>query len=651
MAGQTVIISVLADTKKFADGMSATGKQAGGLSTAMKGIGVAAVAGLAIAGAAMVGFIATSIKAAGESEKIAAQTNAAIASTGMAAGRTAEQVSDLALRLSRVSGIDDEAIQSASNLLLTFTQIKGVNFDAATKAALDMSVALGTDLGSAATLVGKALNDPIKGMSALSRVGVALTDDQKALIESLVAVGDTAGAQAVILGELNTQFGGSAEAFGNTYLGSIERVKNAFGNIQELVGGAFLPVLTQVFGKVAGVLESVADSPAFAAFLTNFTSWVTGLLSGQSAIGSLIPQLAGLLSFFSPIGLIIKVLSPLLPVLADAFMQIGTTLASALLPILPVLSGLLQQVVGVLSGAFAAILPVLIPIIIQLATVFADIAAAVLPAVMAIITALLPIITQLAEFLTQVFVAIAPLLGSLGELIASLLTGLMPIITALLPPIMAIVSAILSALIPVLEFVIGVIVAVVKGIVDFITWLVNLATSSDNLGDFLLKLAQGVIDFFAGIQGAIGNLFAGAINWLFDIGRNIVQGLINGVTAVVQGLFNLIGGIGQNIADTFANVLGIHSPSRLFRGFGKNVIKGLEIGLAGNNRLDNIMGSLSEQVAGGFSATLDAPTGYRASSAGGNTYKINVSAIAPNAEVGRAVVAAIDDFERVSGRR
>src|SRR5690606_33309075 len=215
---------------------------------------------------------------AAEAEKVAAQTEAVLNSTAGAAGRSAQQISRLAGQLSALSGLDDEVVQSGANILLTFTKINGTNFDRATAAALDMSVALGQDLKSASILVGKALNDPIKGMAALSRAGVQLTDEQKALIEQLVATGDVAGAQAVLLRELETQFGGSAAALGRTFEGALGRVKTIFGNIQESIGGALLPMLTVVLNRVADFLALIQESAAFNAFVDNMTRFANGLL-------------------------------------------------------------------------------------------------------------------------------------------------------------------------------------------------------------------------------------------------------------------------------------------------------------------------------------------------------------------------------------
>jgi hypothetical protein len=123
--------------------------------------------------------------------KVTALTEAAIKSTGGAARVTADHIGDYAMKLSNLTGIDDEVIQGGQNLLLTFTNIKnGVGkgndiFDQATLAATNLSVVLGSDLSSTSIMLGKALNDPVKGVTALGKAGVQLTQQQKDFTENI----------------------------------------------------------------------------------------------------------------------------------------------------------------------------------------------------------------------------------------------------------------------------------------------------------------------------------------------------------------------------------------------------------------------------------------------------------------------------------
>lgn len=173
-----------------------------------------------------------------ETERVQAQLAAALESTSGAAQQSIEQLNATAAALQGVTAFGDEAINSMQALLLTFTSIRGVNFDRATRSILDVATAMGTDLNSAALQVGKALNDPIAGLSALSRTGIQFTDAQKETIRALVEMGDVAGAQTEILKELERQFGGSATAARETLGGALKSLGNAWGDLFELSGEA-----------------------------------------------------------------------------------------------------------------------------------------------------------------------------------------------------------------------------------------------------------------------------------------------------------------------------------------------------------------------------------------------------------------------------
>lgn len=194
-------------------------------------------------------------------QKVTAQTGAALKSTGNAANTSVAQIRDLSGALMAKSGVDDEVIQSGANMLLTFTKVRNevgagnAIFDQATAAALDVSVALGTDMKGASMLVGKALNDPIKGLTAMSRSGIQFTQAQKDQITAMVKSGNTMGAQKIILKELETQFGGSAKAAGQTLPGQLAIAQQSFLNTAGSLVGTLLPaflVFVGVIGTVVG---------------------------------------------------------------------------------------------------------------------------------------------------------------------------------------------------------------------------------------------------------------------------------------------------------------------------------------------------------------------------------------------------------------
>lgn len=214
------------------------------------------------------GFLKGAIDEATEAAKVGAQTAAVLKSTRGEAGLTRKQIENLAGSLSALAGVDDEVIQQGENVLLTFTSIrneagKGNDvFNQATAIALDMSKALGTDLQGSIIQVGKALNDPIKGITALQRVGVSFTAQQREQIATLVKSGKTLEAQKVILAELRKEFGGTAAAVATP----AEKMQVAWGNLKEQIGAALLPTMNRFITWL-----SSRALPAVSAFIDALT--------------------------------------------------------------------------------------------------------------------------------------------------------------------------------------------------------------------------------------------------------------------------------------------------------------------------------------------------------------------------------------------
>lgn len=261
------ILDIIFRTKKEGTGDKET-------ATGLKGIadGFKSVTGISLSAAgaigAVTGAIKFSIQAAMESEKVQAQTEATIRATGGAAGYTADEIGRLALAESRLTSIDDEVVQGGMNMLLTFKNIGKETFPVATRALEDMAVAMnggsteGVNLKDTAIQLGKALNDPLTGMSALQRVGVTFSETQKQQIKDFMAVNDVAGAQKVILDELQTEFGGVAQAAGETTAGAVLKLKNEIGNLGEAAGSVAIGPLTKFFNTLTNgliVVEKLAN--------------------------------------------------------------------------------------------------------------------------------------------------------------------------------------------------------------------------------------------------------------------------------------------------------------------------------------------------------------------------------------------------------
>lgn len=240
------------DVKESAFGI----KDAWGVLTGAGAVTVAALGAVAGATSYLIGE-------ASAAQEAQAQLNAVLASTGGVAGVTAEMANELAGSWQDVSRYGDETVLSAESLMLTFTQIGKEIFPDAITAALDMSTALKQDLQGSVTMVSKALNVQAgdvtmasTAMNAMRRVGVAFTSEQVELAKQLVATGDVMGYQKLILGELQTEFGGSAVAAGQTLAGAQEILANKLSDVAETWGGALLPIAQEF---VEGVTPSLID--------------------------------------------------------------------------------------------------------------------------------------------------------------------------------------------------------------------------------------------------------------------------------------------------------------------------------------------------------------------------------------------------------
>ncbi|ACL71484.1 hypothetical protein Tgr7_0386 [Thioalkalivibrio sulfidiphilus HL-EbGr7] len=235
-----------------------------------------------VLGALGVGFsIRAVFQATIEQERVLAQLDARIRSTGGAAGYTRDELAKMAAELQQVTTYGDEAVMAMQGVLLTFTQVRGAEFRDATGLILDMATALGQDLQSAAMQVGRSLNDPIQGITALNRAGVQFTQDQRELVRQLVETGDVAGAQRVILKELETQFGGSAKAARNTFGGALQALRNAVGDLFEAEGGGLVSAKENI-----EALTTMLSDPDVVAGVDSLTTGFIQLFSWIAKAGA-----------------------------------------------------------------------------------------------------------------------------------------------------------------------------------------------------------------------------------------------------------------------------------------------------------------------------------------------------------------------------
>jgi len=584
MAEQTLVIRFIGDDQvtKVADqagdavdGVITKAKSVGGGFSAMQSIAVGAfqaIGGAAVnlAGAAfgkVTDFISGSIAEAAEFQSVFAQTEAVVKSTGQAAGITADQMAGIAESMSASSGMSlfaDDAILGAQNVLATFTQIKGENFGNATQSIIDMSQALGTDLQSSAMQVGKALNDPIAGVSALGRAGVQFTDEQKGMIESMVEAGNIAGAQSVILGELETQFSGSALAAVDTFAGQQIILAEQFANVQQTLGEALLPVLMR-FGAFAQetlvpVVEDIiavfvewidsVDWPGVMSAIGGVTDALYDFIYGtdwQSGLDGINAGFSSFMSFIAPITTAIKSLyATAAPIFAALYNMIVTQLAS--------------------------------------------------PGTQAQLSGLTKIFTLLADILVGV-VALA--INGMTEQFKAFYD----LFTIVWPYIKTAISVWMTIMQPLQDLVIGVLSAI------------SLVLKGDFLGAWeAVKLA--VMTFVATIDTAIRGMvtavlfqFSTLVNSLgaqaLSIGNGIANGIAKGISNGVAAITNAARDAAAMALDAAKKLLGIASPSKVFADqVGYQMSAGMAAGIMrGIPDVTSAIGAVSGSAVGAVNQT------------------------------------------------
>lgn len=643
------------------------GKAAGaglaGLQNVAMLAGGAAVAGIGALGAALV----SSTQAAMDAEMGQAELNAVLASTNGAAGMTAEAINALASKFQALTPFEDDVVLAGENMLLTFTNIGKDVFPMATEAMLNMGQKFGS-VDAAAVQLGKALNDPIAGVSALRKVGVTLTEAQEESIKAFMAQGDIASAQKIILGELETEFGGLAVAAGDTLTGKMTILKNSLGDIQEQIGAALLPALTGVADMFLDGLNSEQGQAALAGMVTMVDALAAGIGTAAEIVssfaGNLDEGMTPLDSFIEAIwdvapqwllDALVDLRDNILPAIADFFanniqpiadwvaqnvemqdalMAVGVVVASIVLPALAGIVAAVAPVVAVaalLVGGIAllrtawendwggiqektqAVIDYVVPLVqTALANIqqwWADNGASIIASAQnawnTISGAVQAVIAFVVPLVQNTLAAIQQFWQAHGETIMTVVGGLWENIKTMFSGAFAVISEIFAAF-----------KAAFEG--DWYGFGEHLRGAWDALWQMIGELLRNQLT----ILGAIAA----------DLGDSIVDGIANGIRNGAGAITDAARGAAQAALDAAKGFLGIHSPSKVFETVvGANISAGIAGGITGST--GQIAGAMNNALAipampsaqttgspggsGGAAVRIDNLTIYASDSAGG----------------------------------
>jgi len=299
MSLYTLTVDLLAKTGSFQTDM---GKAARDADKAMKQIEarvnrmassvMGSFGGLAVglsAGAVFATFIRNTIDA----QKEQAQLEAVLRSTGEAAGFNSLQLNKMADMLAKATTHSAGEITNAQTRLLSYSSIVGEQFPRALQMAIDQSVRLGENIEQSAETIGKALEKPSEGVTALTKQGFKFEESQKRVMKRLEETGRLAESQKIVLDVMAESYDGAAQAARDTFGGALVGLKNQLNDVLTGdTGGEGIKGLTAAVNNLTDLLgdpstkdglasfgEGLVNIAAFAAEATAMVGGLWGILS------------------------------------------------------------------------------------------------------------------------------------------------------------------------------------------------------------------------------------------------------------------------------------------------------------------------------------------------------------------------------------
>jgi phage-related protein len=446
--------------------------------------GVAVAIGAAFSVRAISNFAKESVLIAEAAATAQARLQAVAEATGVFGSETAkvtDRLAEFAKSQEMRIAVDDKVIKGVQAQLLTFKELSktadetGGTFDRVTIAAFDMAAAGFGSAESNATALGKALENPIKGVTALARNGTTFTDQQREQIKVLQESGDLLGAQALILAEVESQYGGVAEKTAD----ASARFAILSENIKEQVGEPLLDIFNDLIEDLEPVMVALGDT-----------------------LGETIKELA--------------------PVLKD----IGAALPglmSSLMPLIPIIGNL----AGIFFELIAKVLPPFVSLIERLLPMFEELAPIIADSLIEAFDALIPVFFEIIDALLPIVMALLPVFVNIVKMLA-------PIISKLIERFLPLIDRVLPILIGFVEFLIPIMLQVadifsrilMQAIALFIGGIENVSNFVNNFADNFKKTFESVRAFFVGIVNGMIGLFEGFVNGIIG-GLNFLIRQIN----------------------------------------------------------------------------------------------------------------------------
>lgn len=301
---------ISAETSRFEKGMKTAQKSLDGVTKSINDVShllktAFSVAGVTLATKTVVDFGKKCVNAATDASKQFNILENTINATGASAWTSIDKLDGMAKKLAKSTNFSVTETEKMQSVLLGFRNITDDTFEEASEAIMDMATVMEMDLTSAVQTVGKALDDPVKGLDSLRRQGFAFTEEQKQQLKVLIMNGDQLKAQKIILDELSSSYGGAAKS-AQTGFAFLQHIMDDF---QETIGNKLMPVVDSMTKNTANSISKIIDilnSAEFDKFVTimiNLGKKVKEVFSNiQEYISNIFTEIKGLITSvnFSP---------------------------------------------------------------------------------------------------------------------------------------------------------------------------------------------------------------------------------------------------------------------------------------------------------------------------------------------------------------
>lgn len=371
---------------------------------------------------------------------------------------------------------------------------------------------------------------------------------------------------------------GTFLAVGGAVFGIVQAVGPLFSALSTLlpIVSTLGPVFTNLLGSAGGLkgIFTALTGPvgiAVALFVALFTgsedfrNAVIGLLS---TVGELV---GGLLTALKP------ALDALLAAIGPLISQLGTALA----PVVQLVTNLLKSVLPPVIAALVPIVNALVPVIGLVADTFSVLIAAAMPVIDLIISLLMPVIEALLPTVTTVFTAIADIITNAMTVVSGIINVVLGIITGdwerVWDGLGQIISGTWDLILSIIRGVFNIVVSVIVNGWNAVKGIFSAAW--DGISSIVSNGISNVIDFVSGLGGRILDALAGFGRLLVDVGSNLIDGLIDGIKSAAGHIADAVLGPIKDTIKGVKNLLGISSPSKLFRQFGGWVGEGFALGI------------------------------------------------------------------------